>query len=118
MLQILSILIIHSTPFDEVAQGPPPPKGLTGAFSLEEGKTIQVNQFQFSGNQAISSQDLNKLLSQYKNTMVSKVDLQTIQQNIVSFYKMKGYDDVKVSIPAKQTSETLTIVIVEGKINH
>jgi len=115
MLQILSVLIIHSTPFDEVAQGPSPPKGATGTFSLPMEETIQVKRFQFSGNQAIFTHQLQSLVSQYKYTMLSDVDLNEIKQRITLFYKSHGYDNAEVTIFKKQKSGTFEIRIVEGK---
>lgn len=115
MIQLLSVLIIHSTPFDEVAQGPAPPKGPTGALSLEGGKTIQVTQIQFSGNKAISTKQLERLVSQYANKMLAEFQIQEIKQRVTHFYKSHGYNDVQVKIPKKRSSGTLTVVIVEGK---
>ena len=115
MIQLLSVLIIHSTPFDEVAQGPAPPKGPTEALSLEGGKTIQVTQIHFSGNQAISTRQLEKLVNQYENKMLAEFQIQEIKQQVTLFYKSSGYNDVQVKISKKQKPGTLTVVIVEGK---
>lgn len=112
MIQILSVIIIHSTPFNEVAQGPTPPKE---EFSLKGGKTIQVTQILFSGNEAISSTQLQRLVKQYENRMLSEFDIQEMQRRIELLYKSKGFDEVQVTIPQKQASGSLQVVIVEGK---
>lgn len=115
LLQLLSVLIIHSTPFDEVAQGPSPPKASETPLKLKDGKTVQVTQFRFSGNEAIPTQQLQSLVSNYENRILTEVELQEIQKRIEILYKSKGYLNVKVMIPEKQKSGSLEIVIQEGK---
>lgn len=116
MIQLLSVIIIHSSPFDEVAQGPEPPKQEKfQGFSLKGGKTIEVTQILFSGNQAISTKQLEQLVSQYENQMLTELQIEEIQERIELLYKSKGYDNVEVTVPKKQKSGTLEFVIKEGK---
>ncbi|NGX47111.1 MAG: Outer membrane protein assembly factor BamA [Chlamydiae bacterium] len=114
MLGILAVIIIHSAPFDEVAEGPKMPQK-NKELSLKGGRTIVVNKIQFIGNKAISTKQLQQLTSPYLNRPISETDLTEIQERIERFYKSKGYDQVKVNIPSKQKGGVLTVDIEEGK---
>ncbi|NGX59281.1 MAG: hypothetical protein KR126chlam3_00429 [Chlamydiae bacterium] len=115
MLGILSVILIHSAPFDEVAQGTAVPKKDT-ELSLKGGRTIVVREIQFSGNNAIPTKQLEDLTSFYLNKPIAAADLSEMQQKIVSLYKSKGYSQVKVLIPSKQKGGVLTVSIQEGRI--
>ncbi len=115
MLGILSVILIHSAPFDEVAQGTAVPKKDT-ELSLKGGRTIVVREIQFSGNNAIPTKQLDDLTSFYLNKPIAAADLSEMQQKIVSLYKSKGYSQVKVLIPSKQKGGVLTVSIQEGRI--
>jgi len=119
MLSIIAVILIHSSPFDEIAQGMSFPKESTDkkekSFSLKGGKTIEVKKFEFSGNQAITTSQLEQLTAPYLNRALSGTTLSVIKQRIEFFYKDKGYSDVQVSIPPNQKKDSLVFVIKEGK---
>ena len=115
MLSLLTIIFIHSTPLEQLAQADTPPTQKDQTLSLEGGKTVNVSAFEFTGNQAISTAELEKITKPYLNTSVSQSNLHAIMQKIEILYKSKGYTQVKVTVPAKQKSGTLTIVIKEGR---
>lgn len=114
MITLLSIFFINSTPV-------PSAEGATGAtaqeksFSLDGGKTISVNQFQFQGNNGITTEQLQSLLRPYSNTPLAESDLDEIKTRILLLYSTKGYPNAVVTIPPNQKGKTLTIQIKEGK---
>lgn len=114
MLELLAVIIIHSTPFDEVAQGPDLPQK-NQEFSLEGGKTIVVQEIQFQGNSAISTNQLKRMTNIYLNRPLAETDLEAIQNRITGLYHSKGYNQVKVSAAPNQKRGVLSIIIQEGK---
>jgi len=120
VLTLLSVFLIYSTPFEEVAQGPKPPgempkKQAEQEFGLKGGKTIVVKQIEFSGNQAIPTAQLKNLTRPFLNHPLSETDLFEIKQRIKLLYRSKGHPEPKVSIPPKQKSHILTVIIQEVK---
>lgn len=115
MLELLAVLIIHSAPFDELVAQAPGATQNNQDFSLKGGKTIVVQQIQFVGNSAISTEQLQKLTNLYLNRPLSEIEITEIQNRVTLLYKSKGYDEVKVSVPSKQGAGVLTIAIQEGK---
>lgn len=89
--------------------------GQTGSFSLQGGKTITLTSINFSGNKDITSAQLQSIAAPFLNRSFSETDLYELKQRVVLLYQSKGYQNVQVTIPAKQNGSTLTIVIVEGK---
>lgn len=112
MLTALSVIFIHTTLCSEIAQGPPSQEK---AFSLKGDKTIAVRHFEFSGNSAIKTQQLERLTNPYLNHVLSESTLSEIKLRIEILYRSKGYSNVQVTIPPKQGEGTLSFVIREGK---
>lgn len=115
MLALLSVFIIYSTPLEELAQGPKPPKEEQQDPGLKEGKTILINQIEFSGNEAIPLAQLKNLSRPFLNRSLSESDLFELKQRIQLLYRSKGHPEPEVSIPVKQKSDTLMVVITEKK---
>lgn len=113
MLGLLAVIIIHSAPFDELAQGPKVPQD--EVFSYEDGRTFTASNIQFSGNQKVSTKQLKNLTIDFLNRPLSQVDQSEIQHRIELYYKNKGYEDVKVSISPQEKNHTLLVEIEEGK---
>lgn len=114
MLGLLAVIIIHSTPFDELAQSTELPQN-NKEFSLKGGRTIVVQEIQFQGNSAISTQQLQRVTNIYLNRPIAESDLAEIQEKVKNLYQNKGYSSVNVMIPAKPKGGVLTVIIDEGK---
>ncbi|MDN3507082.1 MAG: POTRA domain-containing protein [Simkaniaceae bacterium] len=112
MLGILTVIFIHSAPFDEVAEGPRVPTKQK-ELSLKSGQTIVVSRIQFIGNQIVTTKELKNLTQIYLNTPISEAELAEIEDQIEEFYREKGHKKVRVTIPAKQKKGVLTIEINE-----
>ena len=116
---LLAVIMIHSSPIDEIVQGLSPPKNRgTQPLNLKDGKTIIVTQFQFSGNADIPTQQLQRLTNPYLNRILSESDLTEVEERISLLYKSKGYSSVQVIIPFKQQGSILMIAIKEGPKNR
>lgn len=108
MIWLLSIFFIQSTATPEGGAKTP-------SYALEGGKTVTISSIQFVGNKEIPSQQLQRLLAPYLNRSLSESDINEMKQRIELLYRSKGYDQVVVSIPEKQKSQSLVIQIEEGK---
>ena len=123
MLGILAVILIHSSPFDEIVQGemappPPPPQQPQmepQPLDLSGGQTIQASQFIFTGNKAISSAQLQRLTNPFLYQSLSENDISEIEQRIQLLYRSKGYPDATAMVVGPVTSGTITIVIKEGE---
>lgn len=108
MLGILAVIMIHSSPFDELPQK-------SADFTLKGGKTIVLNQIQFVGNKAVSTKELQELTNTYLNRAISESDLSAMEGEIKSYYERKGYKGTLVSIPSKPKGGVLVIQIKESQ---
>lgn len=120
MVTLLTIFLIYSTPFEEVAQGPTVPGQKTNPAEqplvLDRGRTIQVSQIVFDGNSAVTSQQLNQIAYPFLNKALSQTDIGELKKRVQLLYQSKGIDDVIVFIPAQQKApNTLLVKIVEPK---
>lgn len=115
MLTALTVIFIHSALCSEIAQGPPPnQKQGEQPFSLRGGRTIMVRQFEFVGNNGITTAQLQRLTNHYLNRTLSESNLSEIKTRIEIMYRSKGFTNVEVSIAPKQKVDTLTFIIKEG----
>ncbi len=117
---LAAVILIHSTPLDEIivsstGDNASKQQQEEQPLSLQGGKTIAVTHFIFSGNQAIPTSQLQRLVTPYLNRSLSQEDINAIKQRIALFYQSKGYSQVKVMIPVNQESGALTVNITEGK---
>ncbi|NGX38651.1 MAG: hypothetical protein K1000chlam2_01827 [Chlamydiae bacterium] len=120
MLGLLAIILIHSSPFDEIAQGstgaaPPQQQMEPQPLNLPSGETIQISQFLFTGNTAIPTSQLQRLTNPYLNKALSASEISLIEQRIQSLYSSIGYPNASAVVTGSPTSDTVTVIIKEGK---
>ncbi len=90
-----------------------PVEGVAGAvkitMEINEGPRVEVDSFDFDGNEAFEAADLRATFNQYPwwNPMgwfsddpTSAQDFAEARDKIVAFYRDRGYLDVDVSLPA------------------
>ena len=84
-------------------------------LTLKGGKTVIAEKIEFEGNRAVTTAELNKVVSGYTERFLSQSDLDQIKQQIKKYYQQKGYPDAEVHIPMQQKKNSLLIEINEGK---
>lgn len=114
LLPLLSIFIIHSTPFDEIIQESSFSKDAEDFSKFDNKESFRVLRFQFFGNREISNQQLENLLSSYKSFYITKVEIKKIISQIESFYIGRGYSNVKVMNLKKKKPGNIEVFIKEG----
>ena len=82
---------------------------------LEGGTTVAASQFVIQGNQAVATDQLERLVAPYLNRSLSQSDLFEIRNRIQLTYQVKGFDKPEVIISGTPRGTTLTITIVEKK---
>lgn len=81
------------------------------------GKTLQVSQFEFSGNTVFSQDQLAALVSGYLNRPISLGDLYAAADSVSDFYAAKGYTLASVNVPPQKISGgTVKLEVSEGVI--
>ncbi len=109
LLPFFSVILIHSSPLDEVAQNTPHFPG------LENEQTVVARQFVFTGNVAIPTKRLERITAPYLGKSVSEIDLETLEERLEALYRAHGYKKVKVSVSSASHDGVITFHIVEGK---
>ena len=136
MLSFLSVILIYSSPLNQLAQGPTAPsnsnqgqtqssqsqpqgesqkksKQLVPLF-LDGGETIAVSSFNFSGNSQVPASELEQLVRPYLNQSIAQSDLGAIKGRIQSYYQSKGFPQPQIMIPTQENPSTLNIIIKES----
>ncbi|HWQ25199.1 MAG TPA: ShlB/FhaC/HecB family hemolysin secretion/activation protein [Chlorobaculum sp.] len=81
--------------------------------------TVLVNGFIFSGNNSISSPELNGLLKEYVGKRCSLIDLRQAAGKVGAEYLRRGNPLAKAYIPPQRVNGGLvTVTIVEGRIGR
>lgn len=96
-------------PGSQQQQQPPPPE-----LFLQGGATVQVDQFVFQGNDLISTDQLEQLVSPFLSRALSQSDLNEIKSRIRLLYQIKGFTGTHVTISGSPLNTIVTITIVEG----
>jgi hemolysin activation/secretion protein len=78
---------------------------------------VQVSQFTFSGNTAITSSQLENAIAEWSGKALNFGELQQVIETIETFYHNKGYFLAQATLPPQQIKNgVINIVITEGKI--
>jgi hemolysin activation/secretion protein len=83
----------------------------------KSGKKLLVKDFLIEGNSHISNDELNSLLSEYKNKELNFADMQNISSIITKEYRNKGYFVARAYLPKQNFQEnngTLKLAVIEG----
>lgn len=78
---------------------------------------IRVDTFRFSGNQAISDEELSRVLSDYVGKSLSMKDLNAAVNLVTLYYRNKGYLLAQAYLPEQDISNyEVEIAIIEGQL--
>ena len=83
----------------------------------KSGKKLLVKDFLIEGNSHISNDELNSLLSVYKNKELNFADMQNVASIITKEYRNKGYFVARAYLPKQNFQEnngTLKLAVIEG----
>lgn len=83
----------------------------------KSGKKLLVKDFLIEGNSHISNDELNSLLSEYKNKELNFADMQNVASIITKEYRNKGYFVARAYLPKQNFQEnngTLKLAVIEG----
>jgi len=84
--------------------------------ALAEGPTLQVQKFEFSGNQAIDSVSLQALLSDAVGQAWTLPELENLARRITLHYRSQGHFVARAYIPAQEiVAGVVRIQVVEGR---
>ena len=106
-----------------------PPKEKPSGFKLppipeakdlsEEGTSISIKQIEFTGNRAVSTEELHKIAAPYLNQVLKSQDLEDLRQRVTLKYVDQGYINSGAVIPNQSVAGgILRIHIVEGKLTE
>lgn len=83
----------------------------------KSGKKTYIKNYVFEGNNHITSMDLEKLISDFKDKELSFAELQNIASLVTKEYRNRGYFVARAYIPKQNIQENdnvLKIAIIEG----
>lgn len=83
----------------------------------KSGKKVLVKDYVFDGNSHISNDELNQLLSEYKNKELNFADMQNVASVITKLYRDKGYFVARAYVPKQniiENANVLKIAVIEG----
>lgn len=83
----------------------------------KSGKKILVKDFIFDGNNHIVNDELNTLISEYKNKELNFAEMQNIASIVTKLYRDKGYFVARAYIPKQniiENANVLKISVIEG----
>lgn len=83
----------------------------------DNGKTILVKNFTFSGNNHISNTTLDALIKEFKNKELTFTQITELTSLITKYYREKGYFVARAYLPTqdiKNSDNVLEITIIEG----
>jgi len=83
----------------------------------DSGKTLYIKSFTFSGNEHISSDELQAIAKEYKDKELSFKKLNELTEKITKFYRQRGYFVARAYLPQQnilKNDNVLEIAIIEG----
>ncbi|MSR78157.1 MAG: ShlB/FhaC/HecB family hemolysin secretion/activation protein [Candidatus Omnitrophica bacterium] len=111
---------------EEFSQNPPAPSAEKKEQPVEKpeapapqgnGARFRMNSIRIVGNEAISTDELNKIVSQLLNRDVNIEEIQEVITEIKKHYRSKGYVATYVSVPPQRIQEgVVELRVVEGKL--
>ena len=79
---------------------------------------IKLNQVVFTGNNAVSTDELTAVAAPYLNRELATEDLEALRQNLVKVYVGKGYINSGVIIPDQKVGNgILAFTVIEGGLS-
>jgi hemolysin activation/secretion protein len=84
------------------------------------GVRIIVSGFRFSGNSAITTQELERLVKGYQGRELTLSELHKIADLVMQLYRTRGYFLARAFIPAQtlKQGESIVIQVVEGNLEE
>ena len=105
------------TPRPQADIKPPPPTAAPAAAPAEdEGAKITVKEFVIAGNTLVLTEDLQGLLTPWKNTPISLTELRRGVAQVAALYRLRGYLAQAVLPNQDITEGTVRIQVVEGQV--
>ena len=96
---------------------PPPPANPVAAPS-ENGPKVVIKRFAVEGSSLIPAAELAHQLDAYRDQPLSLPQLQASAQELVGYYRERGWF-VRVELPQQDVTDgTLRIVVVEGRLGN
>jgi hemolysin activation/secretion protein len=81
------------------------------------GPRLTIKGYVVDGNDLLSDQTLQNVLTKYMGTNISFADLANMQKELTMEYRLRGYDTVSVTIPQQKiTNSMLQLAIFEGTL--
>ena len=79
--------------------------------------TFTLKQVRFTGNESVSTDDLNAVVESYLGREVSLANLQEIAQKVKRFYRKQGFIAAFVYVPPQNITDGMVeIAVAEGKV--
>ena len=110
---------LQPSPALQTPQAPllPQPDIQRPAPATSDEATVLVKSFVITGNQELSTAELQALVANLTSTEQSLTQLSAVAQRITAYYRARGFAAVRAYLPAQDiTSGVVTIQIIEGKL--
>ncbi|MES2320372.1 MAG: ShlB/FhaC/HecB family hemolysin secretion/activation protein [Pseudomonadota bacterium] len=80
--------------------------------------SVQVNEFRFTGNSALSSAELAAVLRQFQGRSLTLEQLNRAAEEVQALYRHRGYFLARAYLPAQGTKDgVVEIAVLEGRID-
>lgn len=98
---------------------PQPVSEVTPTPGAPSGVTFQLKSVKITGNESITTAELEPLYSQYAGKQVSLDDLKNIATGVKQYYRDRGFIAAYVYLPPQNvTAGDVEIAVIEGKIGQ
>ena len=127
---VVDEIVIQLEEFEKSAEQPRVRKEEKPEITIEEeihpevepsvkGPIFYVRQIRFTGNQAVPTEELQKLTKPFEGEQLSFQELRSAAQLITNYYRAKGYVTSRAYVPVQTLlNDTVEIQIREGKISR
>jgi len=80
---------------------------------------VRINDFRFSGNTAIASDELNAVVAAYRGRELSNDDIETIRVALTRYYIERGFINSGAVLPDQEIKAgVITFQIIEGRLSR
>jgi len=117
-LFVLLFLALGAATFVDAQVLPPLPAGPGSTNRLPTATRLLVRQFQFEGNRAFTTAELEKVVAPFSNRELSSEDLEQARRSVSLYYINRGYINSGAILPDQDpTNGIVRIRLVEGELS-
>lgn len=85
----------------------------------DPGISFQLNAVKFSGNESVTTPELDSVVKGYTGRKVNMIDLKKLAGDVKSYYRQKGFIAAYVYVPPQDVTDgTVEINVIEGKLGN